>query len=167
MTSKPISIIVAIAQNNAIGKDNDLLWHISEDLKYFKRITSEHTVIMGRKTFESLPFKPLPKRKNIVITKDPLFHFQGCEVAYSIDEVFEFCDNEKENFVIGGGAIYEQFLPYAQKLYITHVYKDFEADIFFPEINKSEWKIEQKSETFFDEKSGLEYAFYVYKKILS
>ena len=138
---KPISIIVAIASNNAIGKDNDLLWHISDDLKRFKRITSGHPVIMGRKTFDSLPFRPLPKRRNIVITNEHGLQIDGCEMAYSIEESIALMDEDKENFIIGGGTIYTQFMPLANKLYITKVHQDFEADIFFPEIDLTIWKL--------------------------
>ncbi len=111
---KPISIIVAIASNYAIGKDNDLLWHISDDLKRFKRITSGHTVVMGKNTFYSLPFRPLPKRRNIVLTDVPGEKIEGCEMAYSIDHAIELMDENSENFIMGGGSIYRQFMPLAQ-----------------------------------------------------
>ncbi len=138
---KEFAIIVAVAEKNAIGRGNDLLCYISEDLKRFKRLTSGHTVIMGRKTFESLPFKPLPKRKNIVITRDRNFSYQGVEVAHSIEEAKEKADDGL-NFIIGGGEIYNTFMPEASKLYITEVHKEFEADVFFPEINNNIWKEE-------------------------
>jgi len=160
-----ISIIVAIAQNGAIGKNNDLLWHISDDLKRFKAITSEHTVVMGTKTYESLPFKPLPKRKNIVITRNRNLHVEGCTMANSIEEIVtEYATSEDEIFVIGGANIYEQFLPFASKLYITWVYKDFEGDVFFPNIDESIWEISEKSDILHDEKSDLDYAFFTYLK---
>lgn len=134
---KPISIIVAIAQNNAIGLNNDLLWHISDDLKRFKHLTSAHTVVMGKRTYYSLPFRPLKNRTNIVITDIEGEEIEGCVMAYSIEDAIEKMDTEKENFIIGGGSVYRQFLPYAQKLYLTIVHKDFEADTFFPEIDYS------------------------------
>lgn len=135
-----ISIIVAIAQNNAIGKDNKLLWHLPEDLKRFKELTTGNTIIMGKKTFYSLPKRPLPNRTNIVITdiKDEVI--EGCVMAYSIDDAISKCDKDKENFVIGGASIYEQFLDKADKLYITYVYKSFDGDCFFPQINYCNWK---------------------------
>jgi len=141
---KQISIIVAIAKNNAIGKNNDLLWHIPNDLKRFKKLTSGHNIIMGKKTYQSLPFRPLPNRTNIVITDIAGEVIEGCKMAYSINDAVELMDKENENFIIGGGSIYKQFLPVADKLYLTIVHKDFDADIFFPEINFDEWeKIEE------------------------
>lgn len=161
---KSFSIIVAIAQNHAIGKNNDLLWHISEDLKHFKRITLDHTVIMGLKTFESLPVRPFPKRRNIVIVDDPSISIEGCAMAYSIEEAIALCDDDKENFICGGGSIYRQFMPLADKLYLTMVYRDFEADIFFPEIDYSQWDLKDESELQHDEKSGLAYRFLLYER---
>ena len=141
---KQISIIVAIAKNNAIGKNNDLLWHIPNDLKRFKKLTSGHNIIMGKKTYQSLPFRPLPNRTNIVITDIAGEVIEGCKMAYSINDAVELMDKENENFIIGGGSVYKQFLPVADKLYLTIVHKDFDADIFFPEINFDEWeKIEE------------------------
>jgi len=150
---KPIiSIIVAIAQNNAIGKDNQLLWYLSDDLKRFKKLTSGHTVVMGKRTFESLPIRPLPNRRSIVITDIPGEQIDGCEMAYSIDEAIEKMEDKAENFIIGGGSVYRQFLPMADRLYLTLVHKDFDADIFFPEIDFNEWEIvvreENESESF-------------------
>lgn len=160
-----ISIIVAVAKNGAIGKNNDLLWHISDDLKRFKAITSEHTVVMGTKTYESLPFKPLPKRENIVITRNKDLHLEGCTMANSVEEIVtKYASSEEEVFVIGGANIYEQFLPYANKLYITWVYEDFDGDVFFPSIDESIWKISEKSDVLHDKKSNLNYAFLTYLK---
>ncbi len=136
------TIIVAVAQNNAIGKNNDLLWHISGDLKRFKEITSGHTIIMGRKTFFSLPKGALPNRRNIVITDCPDDCCPGAEIVGSIEEAIDVCGNETENFIIGGGMIYTQFLPIADKIYLTVVKKDYDADVFFPEINYNDWEIE-------------------------
>lgn len=136
---KPISIIVAIARNYAIGKDNQLLWHISDDLKRFKKLTEGHTIVMGKRTFESLPFRPLKNRRNIVITDIPGEMIPGCIMAYSIEDALSQMDESGENFIIGGGSVYRQFLPLADKLYLTVIEKDFEADTFFPEIDFSEW----------------------------
>ena len=108
---KNISIIVAIAQNNAIGKDNKLLWHIPEDLKRFKRLTTGRTIVMGKRTFESLPTHPLPNRRSIVITDIAGEIIPGCVMAYSIDEAIDLMDEQEENFIIGGGSVYSQFLP--------------------------------------------------------
>ena len=162
---KNLSIIVAIAENYAIGKDNDLLWHISDDLKRFKQLTSGHTVVMGRNTWESLPFKPLPKRKNIVLTGNKDLQCEGATVVHSYNEVFSELTPDEENFIIGGGRVYKDLLPYANKLHITWVYKSFDADIFFPEIDENIWQITEKSETFHDEKSGLKYAYFTYERV--
>jgi dihydrofolate reductase len=136
---KHISIIVAIARNLAIGKNNDLLWHIPEDLKRFKKLTTGHTIIMGKRTFESLPTKPLPNRRSIVITDIPGEVIPGCIMAYSIEDALALCDPDNENFIIGGGSVYRQFMPHADRLYLTIVHKDYDADIFYPEINFDEW----------------------------
>jgi dihydrofolate reductase len=142
---KEISIIVAIAQNNAIGKDNQLLWHIPADLKRFKKLTTGHTIVMGKRTFYSLPIRPLPNRRSIVITDVPGEEIEGCTMAYSIEEAIEKMDSEKENFIIGGGMVYKQFLPLAQQLYLTIVQKDFDADTFL-EIDLTGWEMIEKEE---------------------
>ena len=135
-----ISIIVAIAHNNAIGLDNRLLWHLSDDLKRFKKLTTGHTLIMGRNTFLSLPNGALPNRRHIVITDIPNETFEGCEVAHSIDKAIELAGDSEECFVIGGGMVYAQFLEVVGKLYLTQVHESFEADTFFPEIDYGQWK---------------------------
>jgi dihydrofolate reductase len=135
-----ISIIVAIATNRAIGKDNRLLWHLSDDLKRFKKLTTGHTLIMGRNTFLSLPNGKLPNRRHVVITDMAEESFEGCEMARSIEEAIELAGTSEESFVIGGGMVYKQFLPLAGKLYLTQVHESFEADTFFPEIDFSRWK---------------------------
>ncbi len=147
MQTKPIiSIIVAIAENNAIGKNNDLLFHIPGDLPRFKKITSGHSVIMGRNTFISLPKGALPNRKNIVISDNLKDCFDGCIIVHSIEEAIDKCMGETEVFVIGGGMIYKQFMPIADKIYLTKVHKKPDADTFFPEIKKEEWKTTELEE---------------------
>lgn len=136
-----ISIIVAIAENNAIGRNNDLLWHLPADLRRFKQITSGHPVIMGKRTYFSLPRRPLPGRKNVVITDIPGEKFEGCQVAYSIDEALAQCDPAEENFIIGGASVYRQFLPHTDKLYLTRVHRAFEGDVFFPAIDFQQWEL--------------------------
>lgn len=160
----PISIIVAIAENYAIGKNNDLLWHISEDMQWFKKHTSGHRVIMGKKTYESLPRKPLPNRINLVISDIPGDHYEGCVMAYSIEEAIEKCDRDMENFIIGGGSIYTQFLPYTNKLYLTKIHKAFDGDIFFPEINFSDWEEIETHPGFTNEKLDFTYSFHIYQR---
>lgn len=158
MIHQNISIIVAIAQNFAIGKNNDLLFHLPNDLKRFKQITTGYPVIMGRNTLLSLPKGALPNRRNIVITDNPDEKFERCEMVFSIDEAIAVVKEEKEAFIIGGGMIYRQFYPVAGKLYLTLVHKDFDADVFFPEINYTEWK-ETFREDLSDEMNGFNYSY--------
>lgn len=134
-----ISIIVAIATNGVIGGDNKLLWHISEDLKNFKRITLGHPMIMGRKTFESFP-KALPNRQNIVVTRNPAYTANGADVVLSLDEALKIASPKDEIFIIGGGDIYRQAMPLADKLYITHVDLSPQGDTTFPDISSDEWR---------------------------
>jgi len=161
---KRISIIVAIAKNLAIGKDNQLLWHISDDLKRFKKITEGHQVIMGKKTYKSLPFRPLKNRTNIVITDNKEEKFEGCITVNSIEEALKYCNEKEESFIIGGGSVYRQFLPYANKLYITLVNKDFEADVFFPEVDFSEWRLVSREDRGPDDANDFSYSFLIYEK---
>ncbi len=142
----PLSIIVAVASNGAIGKDNDLLCYLPGDLKRFKELTSGHTILMGRKTWESLPKKPLPKRKNVVVTRDENYVAEGAVVVHSIEEALKECDAASENFVIGGGEMYKLLLPQCNRLHLTRVHHDFEADVFFPELNFDEWKLIDKTD---------------------
>lgn len=136
-----LSIIVAMGKNRSIGKDNKLLWHLSNDLKKFKERTYGKTIIMGRKTFESLP-KILPGRHHIVLTtnKDYKAHHEQVTVVNSIDELFSVINHNEENFVIGGGTVYEALMPHCSNLYVTLVHKEFKADTYFPEINYDEWR---------------------------
>lgn len=156
-----LSIIVAKASNNVIGGNNDLLWRIPQDLKRFKEITTGHTIIMGRKTFESLP-RVLPNRKHIVITRDKNFKVDSdmVHIVNDISSVLDkFKDSDEEAFVIGGGEIYKLLLPYCKKLYLTRVYKDFDGDTVFPNLNLDQWNIINKSEVFINEGDNLEFDF--------
>jgi len=165
VTMKNISIIVAVAKNNAIGKDNKLLCHISEDLKRFKKLTSGFTVIMGKNTYFSLPNRPLPNRRNMVITDIAGEQIDNCVMAYSIEDAISKMDSDKENFIIGGASIYRQFLPHADKLYITWIHQEFEADTFFPEVKETEWEIISKEDfNNTDEKNPYPYSFTIYKR---
>lgn len=159
-----ISIIVAIGdKNNAIGRQGDLLCHMPDDLKHFKQITSGCTVIMGKRTFFSLPKHPLPNRRNIVITDIQGEQFEGAEAAYSIEEATRLADAQKENFIIGGGMVYRQFMPLADKLYITHIHNVWDdADTFFPEISESEWKETAREDHQKDDKNPHNYSFVEY-----
>ena len=160
------SIIVAIAENRAIGKNNGLLCHLPEDLKYFKKTTSGKTVIMGYNTWLSLPVKPLPKRRNVVLVPDSSFDSPDFDSAYSIEDVGRICGADDECFIIGGGMVYKQFLPLADRLYITWIFKDFEADIFFPEVDFSQWEKVFISEQYHDEMENVDFAFVVYERIV-
>lgn len=166
INKKPnLSIIVAMADNRAIGKDNDLLWHLSDDLKRFKKLTTGHPVVMGRKTWESLPKRPLPGRRNIVFTQNPDYDAPGAEVVHSVNGLFDAlkgCDDEV--FVMGGASIYEMLLPFTNRLYVTHVYRDFDADVYFPTIDMSEFTLVSLGEPMYDEESGLDYAYEEYDR---
>lgn len=170
---KNISIIVSIANNRCIGGNNTLLWKQSDDLKRFKQLTTNHVVIMGQKTFESIG-RALPNRCNIVISDDPTFNKIGCLVARSIQEALDeallkTCDKwhdvEDEIFIIGGGSIYKQFLPYANKLYITRINCEIHGDTYFPEISEDEWHIIEKEKHLKDDKNEYDYDYEIYERI--
>lgn len=155
-----ISLIVAIGKNNEIGKDNRMLAHMPADLKHFKEITSGHTVIMGRKTFDSLPKGALPNRKNIVISRNKDLQIESALVYSSLDYALIKMIDEKEVFIIGGAEIYRQTLPGADKLYLTRIHAEFpDADTFFPEINFRDWKIVSQETFPPDEKNPYAYTF--------
>lgn len=137
-----ISIIAAIGRNNELGKGNDLVWHFKEDMRFFKETTTGNTVVMGRKTFESL-LHALPNRRNVVITKNADYVAEGAEVVTGIEEAMKLTENDNV-FVIGGGTIYTAFMPFAEKLYLTEIdAEDKDADVFFPSFDKSEYNAEQ------------------------
>ncbi len=157
-----ISIIVAVSEDWGIGKDNELLWNISEDLKRFKRLTTGNTVIMGKKTWESLPRRPLPNRKNIVLTDNPKEVIEGAVTSYSIADALSKCDKAEEIFIIGGGSIYRQFMTIADRLYITHVRKKAPADIYFPEIDMKIWEVSEKEDFGISETNPIAYSYVIY-----
>ncbi len=168
-----LSIIAAIGKNNELGKGNTLLWHMPADMKHFREKTSGHTVIMGRKTFESLgigangkPGKPLPNRRNIVITRDRDYKADGAEVEHSLEKAIRSVLSEDEAFVIGGAEIYKQAMEYADKLYITHIEaEDKDADAFFPEIIPIVFGETFREAHKKDEKNPFDYSFVEYKKL--
>lgn len=157
-----ISIIVAIASNGAIGMNNDLLWHIPEDLKRFKKLTTGNCIIMGKNTWYSLPRRPLPDRMNIVLTDDPCECMDDCITAYSIEDAISKCTGGRELFIIGGGMVYRQFMEIADRLIVTHVHRDFEADTFFPEIDSDTWKEVERSDHGPGEKYDFSYSYVTY-----
>jgi dihydrofolate reductase len=160
-----IAIIVAVSEDYGIGKDNELLFRIPEDMKRFKNLTYGKCVIMGKKTWESLPKKPLPGRKNIVLTDDPLVHIDNSITAYSIEDALAKCGKDEEIFIIGGGSIYKQFMPLADRLYITHVHKKAPADTFFPQIDTVMWEPIEKEDHIDEGYGNLSYTYTVYRRI--
>ncbi|RXJ01807.1 dihydrofolate reductase [Anaerobacillus alkaliphilus] len=156
-----ISLIVAAGENNVIGSDNVMPWHLPADLAYFKKTTTGHAVVMGRKTFESIG-KPLPNRKNIILTRDQQFEVEGCDVIHSVEEVFDF-EKGQELFIIGGAEVYRQLLPHANKVYLTRIHKSFEGDAFFPELNDG-WQLVSTEKHEADEKNPYQYEFQIYEK---
>lgn len=166
-----LSLIVAVAQNNAIGRNNELLWHISEDLKYFKSTTTGHPVIMGRKTYESIG-RPLPGRRNIVLTRGTLEippvknpQTTSMEVVNSLDEVYAIAQGDEEFFVMGGGMLYNETFGKADFLYLTRIYAEAEsADTFFPEVDEMEWDVVRESQLLHDEENDIDFKFIVYKR---
>jgi len=155
---KTLSIIVAVAEDYGIGLNNKLLAYVSNDLKRFKKITSNHTVVMGRNTFLSLPNGALPKRKNIVIT-DKDEQFKGCTIVHSIEEAIEQCPENEESFIIGGAMIYKQFYPIANRLYLTRFHRTFEADTYFPAVNMKEWELLEEIKVEDDDQVDFSYSF--------
>lgn len=161
-----ITLIVAAAENNAIGKDNQMLWHLPNDFKYFKKQTLNHSVVMGRKTFESIG-KPLPERRNIVITRNPDWMADDVDVANSLDEVLTYCRDEREIFIIGGANIYKQALPLASKVLLTRVHTNIDGDAYFPTLEPKDWDLVGSERHQADERHAYDYTFEVYEKVVS
>ncbi len=160
-----VSIIVAVDKNNGIGRNGDQLAYISGDLKRFKALTTGHTIVMGRKTFEALPKGALPNRRNIVLTRRKDYQAEGCDVYNSVENVLRNTSGEEELFVIGGGEIYKAFLPHTNKIYLTIINHEFDGvDTFFPELKDEEWEEKENEGPFVDEKSGLNYRYITLKK---
>ena len=158
-----IALVVAMAENRVIGKENKLIWHLPADLKFFKNITTGHPIIMGRKTFESIG-KPLPNRTNIIITRQPDFTAEGCLVAHSLTEALMLAQQlDSDIFVIGGAEIYKQAMFLADTIYLTEVHHTFEGDTFFPEIDSILWQETSREEHKADEKNPYDYAFVTLK----
>ena len=159
-----ISIIVAVSDDWGIGLNNDLLWNLPEDLKRFRKLTIGNTIVMGKRTWFSLPKRPLPGRINMVITDDPNETFEGAVTAYSIEDALKKCGSDGEIFIIGGGSIYRQFMPIADKLYITHVHKRTQADVYFPVIDPVIWKVVETEEFGSDNPSAIPYTYVIYER---
>lgn len=161
-----LSIIVAKAKNNIIGKENKMVWHLPADLQHFKEITTGHVIIMGRKTFESLG-KVLPNRKHIVFSQNPDFKVndENVQVVHSMLEIQEYIENEEENFVIGGAMIYNLLMPHVTKMYVTQIEEEFEGDCFFPVINTETWREVSRQKGLKNEENNLDYDFVNYERI--
>lgn len=158
-----LSIIVAVAENNVIGKDNKLIWHLPADLKRFKEITTGHTIIMGRKTFESLG-RVLPNRKHVILCNDMEMNVEdeNVEVLEDISMLDKYIQDTKEHFIIGGATIYKLLMPKANKIYLTLIHEKFDGDVYFPEISDDEWKIVDRTAGITDEKNPYNYEFITY-----
>ncbi len=161
-----LSIIVAKAKNNIIGKNNQIIWNLPEDLKHFRELTTGHTIIMGRKTYESLG-KPLPDRKHIIFSQNPDFrvHEENVQVVHSLLEIQDLIEGKEEAFVIGGAMIYNFLMPYVKKMYVTEIAKDFEGDAFFPTIDHEIWKETSRVHGIKNEQNNLDYDFVEYERI--
>lgn len=161
-----VSAIAAAAQNGVIGRNNQIPWYLSDDFKYFKRTTLGHFVIMGRKNFESMG-RPLPKRTNVIITRDPFYIATDCLIVHSVEEALELAldAGEKEAFIIGGGEIYRQSMPYWDKIYLTRVEAVVEGDVFFPEPAWDEWRLLSTESHPADEKNDFPFTIEVYQRI--
>ena len=160
-----ISLIAAISDNNVIGKDNKIIWYLPEDLRRFKELTIGHTIIMGRKTFESLG-KILPKRRHIVLTRDPNYHVdnENVVIVNEIEKLDEYLDENEENFVIGGAIIYRQLMDRVERMYITRIHEKFEGDSYFPVIDESKWNIIERIPGIKDEQNAYDYEFITYER---
>ena len=161
-----LSIVVAKSKNNIIGKDNKLVWNLPEDLKHFKELTTGHTIIMGRKTFESLG-RVLPNRKHIIFSQNPdlKINNENVEVVHSLLEIQELIEGQEEAFVIGGSMIYNFLMPYVKKMYITEINEEFDGDTFFPKINTDIWKETKREKGIKNEQNNLDYDFVIYERI--
>ena len=158
-----VSIIVAIAANGVIGDKNSLLWHIKEDMRFFRQKTTSHPVIMGRKTYDSLG-RPLPNRTNVVISRT-LNHIEGCTVVHSLEEAIALFPSEEEIFIIGGAQIYAQALDVADRMYITHIEHSYEGDTSFPEWNRAQWRLVEKESMLCGENFRYPFSFETYVRI--
>lgn len=156
-----ITSIAAIAENYALGKDNDLVWHLPDDFKRFKKLTTGHAIIMGRKTFETFP-KLLPNRKHIVITRDRSYQAENIEVVHTIEEALQSAQDDEQPFIIGGGEIYTLALPFTQKMELTHVHGTFEADAFYPAFDEEEWQVVEEQFHPTDEKHPYSFTYRTY-----
>ncbi|MGR9071529.1 MAG: type 3 dihydrofolate reductase [Gammaproteobacteria bacterium] len=153
-----ISLIVAMASNRVIGLNNDMPWRLSADLRYFRKITMGKPILMGRKTFESIG-RPLPGRKNIIVSRNTEFRREGCLVFHSIEDALHVCKSEEEVMIVGGACFYETLLPEADRIYLTYIHRPFEGDTFFPEFDAGDWREIERLDVRDDEDVEFDYSF--------
>ena len=160
-----LSIIVACTENNVIGRDNDMPWHLPADLKHFKSLTTGNPIIMGRKTYESIG-RPLPKRRNLIITRNASYTAEGIEIYQSLEQAVENCQQERESFIIGGGQIYNCALEMADRIYLTRIHTEIDGDTFFPELKMDKWKLVDDQFVHRDDKNEHDMSFQTYEKTI-
>ena len=163
LNTKEITIIAAVSENNVLGKNNKLIWHIPDDLKRFKKLTLGHSVIMGRKTFESIA-KPLPQRKNIILTRNQNYKAKGTLIAHNVKEALNFCENDNQPFIIGGGEIYKLFMGISNKIELTRIHKSYDGDAFFPEILEEKWKLVNSKKNNLSDTKVINFSYLTYLK---
>jgi len=163
LNTKEITIIAAVSENNVLGKNNKLIWHIPNDLKRFKKLTLGHSVIMGRKTFESIA-RPLPQRKNIILTRNKNYKAKDTLIAHNVKEALNFCENDNQPFIIGGGEIYKLFMSISNKIELTRIHKSYDGDAFFPEILEEKWKLVNSKKNNFNETKIINFSYLTYIK---
>ena len=163
LNTKEITIIAAVSENNVLGKNNKLIWHIPDDLKRFKKLTLGHSVIMGRKTFESIT-QPLPQRKNIILTRNKNYKAKGALIAHNVKEALNFCENDNQPFIIGGGEIYKLFMNISNKIELTRIHKSYDGDAFFPEILEEKWKLVKSKKNNLNKTKIINFSYLTYIK---
>jgi dihydrofolate reductase len=161
-----LTSLVAVSDNNVIGKDNDLIWHLPKDLKHFKKLTTGHTMIMGRKTWEAIGAKPLPKRKHIVITRNEGYRAEGAIVVTSVNEALKQIEDDQQAFIIGGAEIFNLTMSIVNQIEITYVHHDFEGDTFFADLKKEDWELVWQKKFFKDEKHKYDFTFARYDRAI-
>lgn len=161
-----LALIVAMDKNGLIGRDNDLPWRLSADLQYFRKTTMGKPIVMGRKTHESIG-RPLPGRQNIVLTTQPDYQAQGCDIVHSVAQVETLCQQADEVMIMGGSSLYDLFLPYADILYLTRVHVELQGDTWFPAWSENDWQLSQREDHQADDKNEFDYSFITYQRIKS
>ncbi len=162
-----VAIIAAVTENGVIGRDGDMPWHLPADLSYFKQTTTGHAVIMGRRTFESFGGRPLPRRRNVVVTRNTAFQSDGVTVVHSLDEALRVCADEEEVFICGGASIYAEALALADVMHITRIHASIEGDTMFPDVDWDRWSLEKETTRPADERNAYDLAFQVYSAVPS